>query len=66
LVLYAVLGGGLVIVKKDEFKKLMLKHYPLSTEDRGCVYWYCNCGTFIDFLSGYRAHVDEVVDEFFL
>jgi len=55
-----------VIVKKDEFKKLMLKHYPLSTEDRGCVYWYCNCGTFINFLSGYRAHVDEVVDEFFL
>lgn len=54
-----------MIVKKDELKELMLKHYPVSTTDRGSVYWYCKCGIFIDYLSGYEAHVDNVVDGFF-
>lgn len=49
------------VYTRDHTEELMLRHYPVSTNDRGSVYWYCNCGSFLDYIVNYPEHVRNVL-----
>lgn len=50
--------------QRDKLIEFMVKHHPVSTTDRGSVYWYCSCGKFIDYEVYWPDHMHQVLKRY--